>query len=236
MMPGREVLVAVLVLVAALVGVLFFHGRRRNRSIALRVSRELERALEPVDATYTWIGGLIGFHARFAVHGYEKVRATCTLLPRHAPLYLPVALALGRGDQVHVTLYLSAGFGGEAHIVAPSLLRSPLFEIRGRDRMREAVGHASGSRFVLLGTTGRLVEGMRTLLHLLERAGLAASVLHLAFVPDLCTLYARVRPRRGAVEGVTRLLAADARRIVLAQAGSRGDQESDSGDDMGGRQ
>lgn len=236
MTPGREILVAVLVLVAGLVGVLFFHGRRRNRSIALRVSRELERALEPVDATYTWIGGLVGFHARFAVQGCEKVRATCTLLPRHAPLYLPVALALGRGDQVHVTLYLRAGFGGEAHIVAPSLLRSPLFRIRGRERMRETDGHASGSRFVLLGTTGRLVEGMRTLLLVLERAGLATSVLHLAIVPDLSTLYARVRPRPGAVEGVTRLLASDARRIILDSEGSESDQESDSGDDMGGRQ
>ncbi|MBW2263298.1 MAG: hypothetical protein JRG91_15125, partial [Deltaproteobacteria bacterium] len=185
MTTGQELLVVGLVLGAALMGVLFFHGRRRNRTIALRVSQELESALRPGDATYTWIGGLIGFHARYAVDGLEKARATCTLLPRHAPLYMPVALLLGRSDRVHVTLFLGRRFEGEAHVVAPSLLRSPVFEIEGREAMHERAVLLGGRRFVLLSTHVRLLDGLEALLGSMPSSRLVPSLRHLAFVPDL---------------------------------------------------
>jgi hypothetical protein len=213
---GQELLVAGLVLGAALLGVLFFHGRRRNRAIALRVSRELESALRPGDSTYIWIGGLVGFHARYAVDGLEKARATCTLLPRHAPLYMPVSLLLGRSDRAHVTLFLEQRFEAEVHVVAPSLLRSPLFEIDGRERMHERTVRAGGRRFVLLSTQARLLDGLEDLLG--STPSLAPSLRHLAFVPDLCTLYAQVVPAPGAVELAARMLLTEGREFVSREA------------------
>jgi hypothetical protein len=225
---GQELLVAGLVLGAALLGLLFFHGRRLNRTIALRVSRELESAFQPSDSTYTWIGGLIGFHARYAVEGLEKARATCTLLPRHAPLYMPVALMLRRSDRVHVTLYLREPFVDEAHVVDPSLLRSPLLEIEGRDRMHERTATVAGRSLVLLSTRAGLLDGLEALLGSVP--DLVPSLRHMAFVPDLHTLYAQVVPAPGAVEGASRMLIDQGRRFVY------GDQPPDSGEVMGGMQ
>ena len=215
MTAGQEMLVAGLVLGAALLGVLFFHGRRRNRSIALRVSRELEAALRPGDATYTWIGGLIGFHARYQVEGLEKARATCTLLPRHAPLYMPLSLLLGRSDRVHVTLFLGPSFEVESHVVSPSLLRSPVFEIEGRDRMHERSVELDGRRFVLLSTRERLLERLEELLG--ATGSLAPSIRHLAFVPDLGTLYAQVVPAPGAAGVAARFLMEQGREFVSSE-------------------
>jgi len=225
---GQELLVAGLVLGAALLGLLFFHGRRLNRTVALRVSRELESALRPSDCTYTWIGGLIGFHARYAVEGLAKVRATCTLLPRHAPLYMPVALLLRRSDRVHVTLYLGESFEDEAHAVDPSLLRSPLLEIEGRDRMHERTVTVAGRRLVLLCTAAGRLDALEALVESIP--DLVPSLRHLAFVPDLHTLYAQVVPSPGAVEGASRMLMEQGRRFV------GGDQPPDSGEVMGGMQ
>ncbi len=212
MNAGHEMLVAGLVLGAAIVGVLFFHGRRRNRAIALRVSRELEAGLGPRDATYAWIGGLIGFHARYAVDGLEKARATCTLLPRHVPLYMPVPLLLGRSDRVHVTLFLARRFEAEVHAVHPSVLRSPVFEIEGRASMHERSVHVDGRRFVLLSTRARLLDGLEELLG--SSGALVPSLRHLAFVPELSTLYAQVVPAPGAVETAARLLMDEGRNFV----------------------
>jgi len=212
--------VAGLVLGAAVLGVLFFHGRRRNRSIALRVSRELESALAPGDCTYTWIGGLIGFHARYAVDGLEKARATCTLLPRHAPLYLPVALLLGRSDRAHVTLFLDRRFEGEAHVVDPSLLRSPVFEIDGREAMHERRVAVGGRRFLLLATREPHLDALEALLGSAPSAGLLTSLRHLAFVPELCTLYAQVVPAPGAVETAARMLMKEGREFVSGAGSS----------------
>ncbi len=224
MTAGQQMLVAGLVLGGALMGVLFFHGRRRNRAIALRVSRELEAALGPGDATYTWIGGLIGFHARYEVDGLERARATCTLLPRHAPLYMPVSLLLRRSDRVHVTLFLPGRFEAEAHAVDPSLLRSPLLEIEGRASMHERSVRVAGRRFVLLSTRPDLLDGLEALLG--ASASLVPSLRHLAFVPDLSTLYAQVVPVPGAVEIAARLLMQEGRQFVSRSVSAEGSSRS----------
>lgn len=210
----EQALVAGLVLGAAVIGIAFFHGRRRNRAIAVRTAREIESALEPLDTTYTWIGGLIGFHARYEVAGLEKARATCTLLPRHALLYLPLSLLMGRGDRAHVTLYLETDFEGEAHVISAAHLRSPLVHIEGRERMQERAREEGGTRFVLLATDPRLMDGMMRLLDRIRETGHVRSIRHLAFVPDLSTLYAQVVPADGVVEELTRLLMDDGRRLV----------------------
>jgi len=235
---GQDAILVALILVAAVTGVGFAWGRRRSRAIALRVSRELERALDPTDATYTWIGGLIGFHARFEVgRGIREAKATLTLMPRHAPLYLPVALVLGRTDRLHVTLYLESGFGGEGHVILDRALRSPLLRIEGRERMVERAVAAGGKGYTLLATDRMLLERMEGILGSALRRGLVPALRHVALVPDLATLYVQVVPSDGAAEAAVRLLAEDVRGVGGSAGAARmSDQESDSGEEKGGMQ
>jgi hypothetical protein len=220
MTPAAQALAAALVLGAALLGTAFFIGQRRNRRIALRTARELEEALAPIEKTYTWIGGLIGFHARYEVAGFRDARATCTLLPRHAPLYLPLALVLGRGDRAHVTLYLDTRFEGEAHLISSAHLRSPLVHIEGRGGMKERSCEAGGRRFILLATQVRLLSQLEKLLGRIDREGLARHVRHIALVPDLSTLYAQVVPGEGIAGRIASVLTTDAREIAIGAGGS----------------
>jgi hypothetical protein len=202
-----EQLLLVFVLASVVVTVVgFVIGRRRNRALAIAVSRDLQVALSPTESTYTWIGGLIGFHARYAVAGCDQVKVTCTLLPRHSPLYMPLALLMGRGDRVHVTFYLIDGFDSEGHIVSASADRSPLLHIDGRESMRRRSSSSSDTRFVLLGTTDDALEAMAGLLSQIEQKGIAASVRHVAVVPGLSTLYVQVVPRPGVVRGICDLV------------------------------
>jgi len=76
----------------------FFPARRYMITLMKSVAVELEEALRPVDATYTMLGLYVGFHARFRVSGLREYRALRVLLPRHALLYLPFALARGEKD------------------------------------------------------------------------------------------------------------------------------------------
>jgi hypothetical protein len=215
---AEQALTASLVLGAALLGTAFFVGQRRNRRIALRTARELEEALGPLEKTYTWIGGLIGFHARYGVDGFRDARATCTLLPRHALLYLPFALMLGRGDRAHVTLYLEGRFEAEAHVVSRAHLRSPLVHIEGRGAMHQRACQAGGRPFVLLATREALLAELSNLAERLGREGLARHVRHIALVPDLSTLYAQVVPTEGTAGRIASVLMTDVQRIAMGRS------------------
>jgi hypothetical protein len=88
-------------------------GVRVNWQLARRLAGELEAALKPADATYTWIGGAIGFHATYELAPGIQAKATVTLLPRQSPFYLPVAQLLGRYDRLELSVL------GLSHVEAP---------------------------------------------------------------------------------------------------------------------
>ena len=88
-----------LVVFAAAALLMLAHGQglRLNFRLARALSRELEDVLEPTATEYTWIGGAIGFHADYELADGTGAKATATLLPRHSPLYLPIAALVGGG-------------------------------------------------------------------------------------------------------------------------------------------
>ncbi|MBW2260515.1 MAG: hypothetical protein JRG91_00970, partial [Deltaproteobacteria bacterium] len=69
---------------------------------------------------------------------------------------------------------------------------------------------------VLLSTHVRLLDGLEALLGSMPSSRLVPSLRHLAFVPDLCTLYAQVVPAPGAVESAARMLMTQGRDFVLS--------------------
>ena len=111
---------------------------------ARRTAREAEEALEPLNQTYTWIGGAIGFHATYHLEQGAEVRATATFLPRQSPLYLPVARLLRGPDRLQLTVSLGRPLDeSEVEALEGRLLLAPssltvepvtLYAARPRDR------------------------------------------------------------------------------------------------------
>ncbi len=200
------VMTAILVSTVAVTAGGYLLGRRLNRAVALRVAREMEDALSPMDTTYTWIGGLIGYHATFSVSGFERFEATCTLLPRHAPLYLPLALVLGRHDRVHLTFHMGRPLITEAHVISRAALRSPLLRIEGSEKMLREQSISGGRTFVLMAKSALGLSHARELVGRFGAMGLVSSLRHAAIVPGGPTVYAQVVPRKDVVRKTAGLL------------------------------
>ncbi|MDY6986265.1 MAG: hypothetical protein SVE93_07730, partial [Candidatus Thermoplasmatota archaeon] len=96
-------LIFLLLLLSAVAMYHFFRGRKLNLLIMSKVSKDLEEALKPVDKEYTWLGGYVGFKARYKLRNAE-VEATLTLLPRHALLYFPISLIVTKADKLYIVV------------------------------------------------------------------------------------------------------------------------------------
>ncbi len=101
-----------MILVAALAAtlvliLLFYWGQRTNLKRAHRLAVLLETLTDPEEVEYLWLGGVLGFQARYRAPQRLKgrpLRITLLLLPRHSPLYLPIAWLRNRGDRLLLTL------------------------------------------------------------------------------------------------------------------------------------
>jgi len=92
-------------------------GARRSRTIVTSALRALDHALQPVDRIYRNIGGLLGYHAVFEMPAHSavcRVEATVTVVPRHALLYFPISLLLGRRDSLAITFVIRDTAWGSA--------------------------------------------------------------------------------------------------------------------------
>ncbi|NQU03203.1 MAG: hypothetical protein HQ589_03530 [Syntrophaceae bacterium] len=111
-MPGSGYFFPVLLLIFALsvfIGLGFSRGRKKNKRICLSAFHDLTRVFKPDDQTFTNIGGYVGHHATFCFQekgGVCEIDATITLLPRHAPLYMPISKLIMRNDRLFISLYM----------------------------------------------------------------------------------------------------------------------------------
>lgn len=119
---GMDWSVAIWLLILLAVASLWVYrqGARINRIRAQEVARILERVLEPEDQTYTWLGGLIGFHAEYSLKDGDRAEATLTLLPRQSLLYYPIArLLTSRHDRLYLLIRRSQAPPFEFHLLHP---------------------------------------------------------------------------------------------------------------------
>ena len=108
---------------SAFIGIGFYRGKKKNRHIYLSTFSELLELFKPEDQTFTNIGGLVGHHASFVLPHNNfayHIDATITLLPRHAPLYMPISNLLMRSDRLFITFYLRVSPPGEGHLIEKS--------------------------------------------------------------------------------------------------------------------
>ncbi len=95
-------------------------GRRRNQLRARRHISMLEEHFAPVSAEYATLGRDLGYGFEYHLAGpIELVEGVLTLLPRYAPLYLPIARMIGRQDLLKLTYHcadmLPPGVGTLVH-------------------------------------------------------------------------------------------------------------------------
>lgn len=98
----------------------FHRGKKKNRRIYLSAFSDLIDIFKPNGQTFTNIGGQVGHHAVFTFDGKKpisEIEATITLLPRQAPLYLPISKLLMRSDRLFITFYTRFSPPGEGHLV-----------------------------------------------------------------------------------------------------------------------
>jgi uncharacterized FlaG/YvyC family protein len=98
--------IVIIAMLAVLVTLQYWHGRRINLGIIRGISAELENILKPTDKEYTWIGGFVGIIAKYKIKDkkFNEIEATISLLPRHSLLYFPFSLLIGRRDRVYLLI------------------------------------------------------------------------------------------------------------------------------------
>ena len=124
---------------SCLLSAVYFWGRRANQRLYLSAFADLTDVIKPDDQTFTNIGGVVGYHAKFILKKesvFSKVDATITLLPRHSLLYMPLSKLIMKFDRLFITLYLKAALSGEGHLIekryagfrAPKITNAPRLE------------------------------------------------------------------------------------------------------------
>ncbi len=115
----------VIVILAGVVTIQFFYGRKLNLALMRNVIVTLEEIIRPKDQLYTWLGGYIGFKAEYDVDdtAVEKIEATLTLLPRHSILYLPVSKITLKDDRLFIVFRSRYPIRGDVHIIRRGLYK-----------------------------------------------------------------------------------------------------------------
>lgn len=128
-MTGSGYFFPVLMLIFALsafIALGFSRGKNKNKRIYLSAFHDLTEVFKPDDQTFTNIGGYVGHHATFCFQEREcvcEIDATITLLPRHAPLYMPISKLIMRNDKLFVSLYMRYAPPGEGHLIETEYAR-----------------------------------------------------------------------------------------------------------------
>ncbi|WP_038056243.1 hypothetical protein [Thermodesulfobacterium hydrogeniphilum] len=115
----------------------FYWGVRKNTKLAKLVAEKLEKTLKPLDQTYTWLGGSIGFAGEYKVENFKKVYVNLRLIPRQSALWLPISLILGRRDSLQLLFYLNFPVKQEFHIIKKALFMPKIYNIKKLKKIEE---------------------------------------------------------------------------------------------------
>lgn len=177
------VLIAI-VAVSAFIVYSFHSGKRKNKEICTATFNELIKVFKPDDQTFTNIGGAVGHHGTFSFKErgpVSRIDVTLTLLPRQAPLYMPISKFLMRNDRLFISVYMRYPPPGEGHIIEKGYtgFRGP--EITNISRLHEGQFQWGDLAFSLYYEQDRMIDHFRELIGSLPDPG---PIRHIAIVPD----------------------------------------------------
>jgi len=184
---GNMATVSVLIFIIAITAfiVYSFHaGKRKNREIYTAIFNDLMKVFKPDDQTFTNIGGAVGHHGTFSFKErglVSRIDVTLTLLPRQAPLYMPISKLLMRNDRLFVSVFMRYPPPGEGHMIERGFtgFRGP--EITNISRLHQMELQWGDSVFLLYYEQDRMVDHFRELIGSLPNPG---PIRHIAIVPD----------------------------------------------------
>jgi hypothetical protein len=184
---GGPTMVSVLIVIIAVsvfIGFSFHSGKRKNKEISTAVFSDLVKVFKPDDQTFTNIGGAVGHHGTFSFKergSVSRIDVTLTLLPRQAPLYMPISKFLMRYDRLFISVYMRYPPPGEGHIIERGYtgFRGPV--ITNISRLRRMEIKWGDLAFFLYCEQDRMIEHFRKLVDSLPDPG---PIRHIAIVPD----------------------------------------------------
>ncbi|BAL80712.1 hypothetical protein [Caldisericum exile] len=97
----------------------FYKGRKINTSIMIHYIRKFEENLSLRDKMYTYLGGYIGFKAKYDLQdkNIKRMELVLTLIPRQSLFWLPFSYPFKRGDRLYLMVYPKFNIRRDAHIV-----------------------------------------------------------------------------------------------------------------------
>jgi preprotein translocase subunit YajC len=132
---SETLLINIFIIIALILMVGYFFGRRKNQTIAASAINALQNALKPDDQKITNIGGVIGYHVEMSFssdRNIKTLKGTMTMLPRQSLLYLPMSMLFRGFDRFFITITLKE---------PPSEKRAHIFEKRFFSKHRRDVGN-----------------------------------------------------------------------------------------------
>jgi len=178
-----SVLIAI-VAVSAFIVFSFHSGKRKNKEICITTFNELIKVFKPDDQTFTNIGGVVGHHGTFSFKErgpVSRIDVTLTLLPRQAPLYMPISKFFMRNDRLFISVYMRYPPPGEGHIIEKGYtgFRGP--EITNISQLHQGQLQWGDLAFFLYYEQDRMIDRFKELIESLPNPG---PIRHIAIVPD----------------------------------------------------
>jgi hypothetical protein len=142
------------------------------------------KVFKPDDQTFTNIGGTVGHHGTFSFKErgpVSRIDVTLTLLPRQAPLYMPISKFLMRNDRLFISVYMRYPPPGEGHMIERDFtgFRGP--EITNISRLHQMEFQWGDLPFFVYYEQNRMIDHFRELIESLPDPG---PIRHIAIVPD----------------------------------------------------
>ncbi len=158
----------------------FYYGYRKNVKLAREISKIFEKFFDPIDKTYTWLGGAIGFRAIYRVKDkfIKQILLNLRLQPRQSVLYFILKLIILRGikDNIQLLFYLNKKINYEFHAIKEKY-NPKIFSTNLKEEKNEKY------RFLYSSNYPKILKELS--IDILE----ATPIKHIAITPDRKVVY-----------------------------------------------
>lgn len=181
----------IFIVVAGVMSLQFYKGRKLNALLMINYIRGFEEALQPKDKDYIYLGGSVGFKARYLLQNKfaKEMQLTLTLLPRQSLLWFPVSFITRGGDRLYIVLSPKFKIQRDAHIVRKFYHRFGA-DIKEKDLSKEDM-KIGNSNFVAY---YKNKEDVMSLKKIIEETFTPERVGHIAVNRENNTLYCIIKP------------------------------------------
>jgi hypothetical protein len=182
-------MILLLVILAGAATLQFYKGRKLNLMLMKHYLNEIEDVIKPVDKEYVWLGGYVGYKAKYKTSGQIEVETTLTLLPRQSLLYFPIALITSRHDKLFLVFRL-IDVKGNAHLIQKEYFRIKP-KIEEEELLNRDYVDINGVSFEVLFDDRKLADRLIDLVKMLPEP---RNIKHISFTSKTDVFYVFMKP------------------------------------------